>query len=153
MAPSPTRSTPDSPDAPNAAGLRRARVEARRAELLEGAIGVIRARGAAASMEEIAAGCGVTKPILYRHFGDRDGLVQAIAVWFATDLVLDVAAYIRSVHEAPTRTAQLARLSDEMAALGAQLVVVEDTVAAARHAAANGYIASEDVRSVMAEGG
>ena len=24
-------------------------------------------------MDQIAAACGVTKPIVYRHFGDRDG--------------------------------------------------------------------------------
>jgi AcrR family transcriptional regulator len=85
------------PDAESpATTARRIKVEQRRAELLQHAMVVIRERGAAASMEEIAAGCGVTKPILYRHFGDRDGLVQAMAVWFATDLVLDVAAHIRS---------------------------------------------------------
>jgi AcrR family transcriptional regulator len=101
MTPSPTRPTADTSGPPaaevsTAVSPRQARVEQRRAELLQGAIAVIRERGAAASMEELAAGCGVTKPILYRHFGDRDGLVAAIAVWFATDLVLDVAAYIRS---------------------------------------------------------
>lgn len=30
-------------------------------------------------MEEIAAEAGVTKPILYRHFGDKGGLYQALA--------------------------------------------------------------------------
>ena len=38
-------------------------------------------------MDQIAAGCGVTKPIIYRHFGDRDGLVMAMAVRFVAALV------------------------------------------------------------------
>jgi phosphatidate phosphatase APP1 len=62
-----------------------------------------------------------------------------------------LAAYIRSVHEAPSRTAVLANLSDEMRAAGALLVVVEDTVAAARHAAAHGWIGAEQVAEVAAE--
>jgi AcrR family transcriptional regulator len=83
---------------PDAVGVaeRSPRLEQRRAELLAGAIEVIRTTGPGASMEQIAAGCGVTKPIIYRHFGDRDGLVTAMAVQFASDLVLDVAAHIRS---------------------------------------------------------
>lgn len=68
----------------------------RRGELLTAAMQVIRDRGAGASMEEMAAGCGVTKPILYRHFGDRDGLVRAMALDFATGLVVDLARHIRS---------------------------------------------------------
>lgn len=38
-------------------------------------------------MEQLAASGGVTKPILYRHFGDRDGLVRAIGEQYATMLV------------------------------------------------------------------
>ena len=30
-------------------------------------------------MDEIAAEAGITKPILYSHFGDKAGLVQALA--------------------------------------------------------------------------
>jgi AcrR family transcriptional regulator len=41
-------------------------------------------------MEQIARAGGITKPILYRHFGDRDGLVNAIAERFATDLLISV---------------------------------------------------------------
>ena len=62
-----------------------------------------------------------------------------------------LAAYIRSVHEAPARTATLATLSEEMESLGAQLVVVEDTVAAARHAAAKGWIDVAAVERVAAD--
>jgi AcrR family transcriptional regulator len=41
-------------------------------------------------MEQIARAGGVTKPILYRHFGDRDGLIDAVAERFAADLLTTV---------------------------------------------------------------
>lgn len=60
--------------------------EDRRAELLEAAINGIRKHGPSASMEALAAEAGITKPILYRHFGDRAGLVNSIAERFADSL-------------------------------------------------------------------
>jgi AcrR family transcriptional regulator len=50
----------------------------RRRQLLEAAIEVIRREGADVTMEEMATAGGISKPILYRHFVDRDGLVAAI---------------------------------------------------------------------------
>jgi AcrR family transcriptional regulator len=50
----------------------------RRRQLLAAADRVIRRRGPDASMDEIAAEAGVTKPILYRHFGHKDGLQRAL---------------------------------------------------------------------------
>jgi len=41
-------------------------------------------------MEQLAKAGGVTKPILYRHFGDRDGLIRAIAARFSQDLLTSV---------------------------------------------------------------
>lgn len=38
-------------------------------------------------MEQLAAQGGVTKPILYRHFGDREGLGRAIGERYATILM------------------------------------------------------------------
>jgi AcrR family transcriptional regulator len=38
-------------------------------------------------MEAIAAAAGVSKPIVYRHFGDRSGLVAALAKRFSDDLM------------------------------------------------------------------
>lgn len=64
-------------------GERRA---ARRAELLAAAIAVIRRDGANATMEEMAVAGGISKPILYRHFNDREGLVSAIAEVVLADL-------------------------------------------------------------------
>lgn len=37
-------------------------------------------------METIAAEAGITKPIIYRHFGDRDGLIAAIGERFVIEL-------------------------------------------------------------------
>jgi AcrR family transcriptional regulator len=51
----------------------------RRAELLDAAARAIRERGPDVSMAAIAAAAGVTKPILYRHFGDKGGLFRALA--------------------------------------------------------------------------
>jgi AcrR family transcriptional regulator len=50
----------------------------RRRELLRAAMDVIRRGGADATMEEMASAGGISKPILYRHFTDREGLVAAI---------------------------------------------------------------------------
>jgi AcrR family transcriptional regulator len=66
---------------------RDARRLARREELLDAAVEVIRRDGPAVSMEVIAAEAGVTKPIVYRHFGDRSGLVAALAKRFSDDLM------------------------------------------------------------------
>ena len=41
-------------------------------------------------MDALAAEAGVTKPILYRHFGDRAGLVTAVADRFAADLMVEL---------------------------------------------------------------
>jgi AcrR family transcriptional regulator len=51
----------------------------RRLELLDAADRVVMRDGPDASMNAIAAEAGVTKPILYRHFGDKGGLYHALA--------------------------------------------------------------------------
>lgn len=51
----------------------------RRRALLDAADRVIMRDGPEASMAAIAAEAGITKPILYRHFGDKHGLYQALA--------------------------------------------------------------------------
>ena len=43
-------------------------------------------------MDAIAAEAGVTKPIIYRHFGDRDGLAAALADQFGAQLVAELDA-------------------------------------------------------------
>jgi AcrR family transcriptional regulator len=68
-------------------GDRVARRQKRRLELLDAAVVAIRREGPAVSMEVIAAEAGVTKPIIYKHFGDRSGLADAIGERFGTELV------------------------------------------------------------------
>ncbi|MET9293171.1 TetR family transcriptional regulator [Streptomyces sp. NPDC003077] len=65
-----------------------AATERRRRELLEAADRVVMRDGPEASMNAIAAEAGITKPILYRHFGDKGGLYRALAVRH-TDALLD----------------------------------------------------------------
>lgn len=64
-----------------------ARRDARREAFLEAAVTVIRRDGAGASMEAMAREAGVTKPILYRVFGDREGLLMALGERFAAELM------------------------------------------------------------------
>lgn len=59
-------------------GPRRDRIE-RRTELLDAAERAIRRAGPQVSMDELAAEAGITKPILYSHFGDKSGLADALA--------------------------------------------------------------------------
>ena len=56
-----------------------AAADERRQQLLEAADRVVQREGSAASMNLIAAEAGITKPILYRHFGDKGGLFRALA--------------------------------------------------------------------------
>jgi AcrR family transcriptional regulator len=52
---------------------------ARREALLDAADRIVQRDGPAVSMASIAAEAGITKPILYRHFGDKGGLYAALA--------------------------------------------------------------------------
>lgn len=67
------------------------------------------------SMNDVAATCGITKPILYSHFGSKDGLFAAAMSEVARDLV---EALVHVLHEPdPTlRLKQAVAVSlDEMA--------------------------------------
>lgn len=59
----------------------------RRTELLEAADRVVQRVGPDASMNVIAAEAGITKPILYRHFGDKGGLYRALAAFYTETLL------------------------------------------------------------------
>src|SRR5688500_11120204 len=74
------------------------RRERKRQKLLEAAIRVVRREGPAVSMDEIAHEAGVTKPIVYRAFGDREGLTRALADHFADELAN---ALQRAITDAP----------------------------------------------------
>ncbi|QKW10491.1 TetR/AcrR family transcriptional regulator [Streptomyces sp. NA04227] len=71
--------------------------ERRRRELLDAADRVVQREGPSASMNAIAAEAGITKPILYRHFGDKGGLYAALAKRH-TDALL---AALREALDAP----------------------------------------------------
>lgn len=79
-------------------GPRRDREE-RRAELLDAAARAIRRIGPHASMDELAAEAGITKPILYSHFGDRAGLVRALAERVAGEVNRAVISQLTSKRE------------------------------------------------------
>ncbi|WP_030901587.1 TetR family transcriptional regulator [Streptomyces sp. NRRL F-5126] len=69
----------------------------RRRQLLEAAERVVLRDGPGASMNAIAAEAGITKPILYRHFGDKGGLYKALAKRH-TDALLEA---LRAALDAP----------------------------------------------------
>ena len=57
--------------------------EARRAELVDAAVAAIDEHGPSAGIAEIAASAGVSKPVLYRYFADKDDLYRAVGAWGA----------------------------------------------------------------------
>ncbi len=77
---------------PTRNGARAGRDPRRRRALLEAADRVIQRDGPEASMASIAAEAGISKPILYRHFGDKSGLYQALAERHIRRLIEDVRA-------------------------------------------------------------
>jgi AcrR family transcriptional regulator len=83
---------------------REAARERKRQRLLEAAIGVVRREGPAVSMGAIAHEAGVTKPIVYRAFGDREGLTRAIADRFADELA---AILQKAIDQAPDDRARV----------------------------------------------
>src|SRR5437764_251394 len=97
-------------------GRRQTATERRRRELLEAAERIVLRDGPDASMNAIAAEAGITKPILYRHFGDKGGLYRALAVRH-TDALLD---NLRTALDAP-----VLRRDRVEATLDAYLVAIE----------------------------
>lgn len=61
--------------------------EARRAELVAAAISAIDTHGPAASIAQIAESAGVSKPVLYRYFADKDDLYRAVGQWGAEKVI------------------------------------------------------------------
>jgi AcrR family transcriptional regulator len=100
---------PPAPERPGAEGpdrdvLRAQAREAKRERLLDAAVRAVRRHGPGASMDEIAAEAGVTKPIVYRAFGDREGLTKAVADRFADELA---ASLQKAITDAPTDGARV----------------------------------------------
>jgi AcrR family transcriptional regulator len=120
---------------------RRAEAHARKRErLLEAAIGVVRREGAAVSMSDIAHAAGVTKPIVYRAFGDREGLTRAVADRFADELA---GSLERAIAQAPDDRARVA------AAIDAYLAFIERDPAIVRFLITRSLEAVEDTGVAM----
>ncbi len=66
----------------------------RRNELVESTLRAIRHRGATVSIDEIAAEAGTSKPVFYRHFGDRPGLYRAVVEKVAQFILDDLRASV-----------------------------------------------------------
>jgi AcrR family transcriptional regulator len=62
--------------------------ESRREQLVLAAVAAIDRHGPTVSIGQIAAEAGVSKPVLYRHFTDKDDIHTAVGQWGAT-LVLE----------------------------------------------------------------
>ena len=63
-------------------------------ELLDAAIATIRDNGPTVSMDEIAASAGTSKPTIYRFFGSKRGLYEAIGDRYIDELTEDLAGLI-----------------------------------------------------------
>jgi AcrR family transcriptional regulator len=87
------------------AAEREQRRERKRELMLAAAIGLVRRDGPGVSMDDIARASGVTKPIVYRAFGDRDGLIQAVADRFADELAATLGGAISSATDDRQRVA------------------------------------------------
>ncbi len=57
--------------------------EARRADLVDAAVAAIDRFGTTASIAQIAETAGVSRPVLYRYFADKDDLYRAVGQWGA----------------------------------------------------------------------
>jgi AcrR family transcriptional regulator len=96
-------------EAPAEQGARRPRLG--REELLDAADAVIRRVGGKASAALIAKEAGVTKPIIYRHFGDLQDLYKALAVRHHDRL----AHYLVSIREKSRNLDRRSRYQHEVA--------------------------------------
>jgi AcrR family transcriptional regulator len=76
----------------------------RRELLLAAADRVVQRVGPDVSMNVIAAEAGITKPILYRHFGDKGGLYRALAARHIEDLLSRLRAALVTRGGLETRT-------------------------------------------------
>jgi len=92
-------------------------VIADRETLLAAAERLIRKRGPDVSLDAIAVEAGVTKPILYRGVGDRDALVQALALRLSARMAANATA---SVAQATAPRDALRRLVQSYLALAAE---------------------------------
>jgi AcrR family transcriptional regulator len=74
------------------------RVE-RRASLVDSALRAIRTHGPAVTIDEVALASGTSKTVLYRYFGDRNGLYLAVADKVASNILAEVRPRFASLRE------------------------------------------------------
>jgi AcrR family transcriptional regulator len=82
-----------------------ARRAEKRAFILDVAERVVEEHGPRASINQIAAEAGIAKPVLYRHFGDKGGLYQALAERYVRALMEDLRSALRSAEQPRERVA------------------------------------------------
>src|SRR5690349_7023585 len=61
--------------------------ETRRTDLVAAAVAAIDEHGSSASIAQIATSAGVSKPVLYRYFADKDDLYRAVGQWGAEQVM------------------------------------------------------------------
>lgn len=67
----------------------------RRLDLLDAAVRAIRRAGPGVSMDDVAAEAGVSRVVLYRYFGDKRGLYEAVAQRYVSDLIVELRHALR----------------------------------------------------------
>lgn len=75
----------------------------RRTELVAAAVSAIDAHGPGASISEMAAAAGVSKPVLYRYFADKDDLYRAVGQWGAQEVLAALLPVLRSDQDIHTK--------------------------------------------------
>jgi AcrR family transcriptional regulator len=83
-----------------------ARRAERREHFLDVADAAISRDGPDVSINQIAAESGVAKPILYRHFGDKGGLYQALAERYVRGLMEELRTALQATEEPRDRLAK-----------------------------------------------
>ncbi|MGB0920754.1 MAG: TetR/AcrR family transcriptional regulator [Alphaproteobacteria bacterium] len=108
--------------------------EEREKQILHKAVEMFAAQGFdGVSMNDIAEACGVTKPILYSHFGSKEGLFAAAMQEVARDLA---SALVEVLHEPDpaNRLKQVANAClDEMARVHGQVPALQGAVGGANY--------------------
>jgi AcrR family transcriptional regulator len=72
---------------------------ARRADLIDAVLDAVRQRGAGIDMDDVAAVCGVAKPVFYRYFKDKADLFLAVGREVGERLVAGVVAALEGTQD------------------------------------------------------
>jgi AcrR family transcriptional regulator len=78
----------------------------RRAELVQAAVRAIDRHGPDVSIADIAAEAGVSKPVIYRYFTDKDELHAAVGRWGADEVLAGMLPALRGEAPVQERIAQ-----------------------------------------------